>query len=100
MDIIANQIGIPARSRQKLLHPVRRAVTRCLGKLPAVLPLQRRHQATKIAQSTTMRFQSKKCRPSHATSTVFSEATLPHNSDCSTSLPAPSRTSSDSGSMH
>ena len=59
-EIIADPIGVPARARQKLLHPVRRPITGCLGKLPAVLPFQRRHQTAKIGQGPTTRFRTQK----------------------------------------
>ena len=62
-QIIANQIGVPARPRQKLLHPVRRPIARRFGKLPAVLPFQRRHQTAKIGNHTPTRLRPQKMMP-------------------------------------
>jgi hypothetical protein len=48
-QIVAYRLGIPAHAGQEVLHAVGRDITRRLGKVPAILALQRRQQTAQVA---------------------------------------------------
>jgi hypothetical protein len=62
-QIIANQSGLPLRPREKVLHPVGRAITCSFRQLPAVLALHRRQQAAQICLCPPARLDPPKARP-------------------------------------
>ena len=56
-QVVAHQIGVPAHpGGEVLLHPVRRAVARDLGQLPAVLALDRGEQSSPSRYARARRY--------------------------------------------
>ena len=49
-QVVPDRVGVPAHAREQVLHAVRRPVPRRLGRLPAVLALQRRRQPAQVGR--------------------------------------------------
>jgi len=54
-QVVPDRVGVPAHPREEVLHPVRRAVARRLGQLPAVLAPQGREQPAQVGQRAPSR---------------------------------------------
>jgi hypothetical protein len=61
-QVVANGVGIPAHAGEKVLDPIRRAVTGCLGQLPAVLASHRSEQALEVGGRSPARLDPQKTR--------------------------------------
>jgi hypothetical protein len=61
-QVVADRVGVPPHPAEEVLHPVRRAVARRLGQLPAVLAPRGRQQPAQVRQQAPARLDPREPR--------------------------------------
>lgn len=65
-QVVTDRVGIPGRTRQQMLHPIRRHLTGMRGDRPAVHPRQPRQQPQQEQPDPPARFNPREPRPDPA----------------------------------